>query len=92
MVRFFWITAITVIAGLILLFSYKSIELVIVLFSINFMVFGLEMTKTESKSNILLKIENIERNLNDTVSNLISPQIIKVEEKRKEILEWLNKF
>ena len=92
MVRFFWITIVTVIAGLIQLFFYKSIELVIIFFSINFMVFGLELTKTRSKSNILLKIESIERNLNDTVSNLISPQIVKIEEKRKEIIEWLNKF
>lgn len=90
--RFFWITAITIIAGLIQLFFYKSIELVVILFSINFMVFALELTKTRSHSNILLKIESIERNLNDTMSNLISPQIVKVEEKRKEIIEWLNKF
>jgi c-di-AMP phosphodiesterase-like protein len=90
--KFFWVTIITIIAGLIQLFFYKSIELVVILFSINFMVFGLELTKTRSKRNILLKIENIERNLNDTVSNLISPQIIKVEEKRKEIVEWLNRF
>ena len=92
MTRFFWITIVTVIAGLIQLFFYKSIELVVIFFSINFMVFSLEMTKTDSKSDILLKIENIERNLNDTVSSLISPRIIKVEEKRKEILEWLNRF
>jgi hypothetical protein len=90
--KFFWITAITIVAGLIQLFFYKSIELVVILFSINFMVFGMELTKTRPKSNILMKLEGIERNLNDTVSNLVSPRIVKVEEKRKEILDWLNRF
>jgi hypothetical protein len=92
MVSFFWITIMTVIAGLIQLFTSISIGLTIVLFSLNFMVFSLEMTKTETKSNVLLKIESIERYLNDVVSNLISPRIAKVREDKKEIIEWLNRF
>jgi hypothetical protein len=92
MVRFFWITAMTVIAGLFQLMFYESLELTILLFSVNFMVFGLELARTEPKGSILLKIEGIERYLNDTVSNLISPQIAKKEGNKKEIIEWLNRF
>ncbi|MFH1473359.1 MAG: hypothetical protein ABIE55_00540 [Candidatus Aenigmatarchaeota archaeon] len=92
MERFFWITMLTVIAGLFQLLFYKSIELTIILFSINFMVFGLELARTTSKRGVLLKLESIERDLNDTVSNLISPQIAKIGGSKKEIIEWLNKF
>ena len=92
MERFFWITMLTVIAGLFQLLFYKSIELTIILFSVNFMVFGLELTSSRSKRGVLLKLESIEMNLNDTVSNLISPKIAKIGENKKEIIEWLNKF
>ena len=92
MERFFWITMVTVIAGLFQLAFYKSIELTIILFSINFMVFGLELVRTRSKRGVLLKLEGIERNLNNIVSSMISPQIARMGENKKEIIEWLNKF
>lgn len=92
MERFFWITMVTVIAGLFQLAFYKSIELTIILFSINFMVFGLELVRTRSKRGVLLKLEGIERNLNNIVSSMISPKIARIGENKKEIIEWLNKF
>jgi len=92
MERFFWITLVTIAVGLIQLLFFKSLELVIILFSINFMVFGLEIGKIRSKRDIVLKLEGLERSFNDIVSNIISPKIIKTEDKRKEIIEWLNKF
>jgi len=83
---------VTIAVGLIQLLFFKSLELVIILFSINFMVFGLEIGKIRSKRDIVLKLEGLERSFNDIVSNIISPKIIKTEDKRKEIIEWLNKF
>jgi len=92
MERFFWITIMTAIAGMFQLLFFKSIELTIILFSINFMVFGLELAKTGSKRGFLLKLEGIERNLNNIVSRMISPQIARIGKDKKEIIEWLNKF
>ena len=92
MVNYLWIIAITVTVGIVQLFTVGSLELTILLFTLNFMAFSLELLKTEEGGNILLKIGNIERFLNDTVSTLVSPRIARISKDKKEILEWLNRF
>jgi len=91
MAKFFWIVIITVIAGLVQLMTYKSLEIIMILFSINFMVFGIELGKNKTKRNIIPKIEGLERTLNDIMSRLISPSLSK-REKQKKNIEWLNHF
>ena len=86
MAKFFYLI---IIAGLIQLMTYKSLEMIMILFSINFMVFGIVLGKNKTKRNIIPKLEGLERTLNDIMSRLISPSVKK---EQKRIIEWLNHF
>jgi len=86
MAKFFYLI---IIAGLIQLMTYKSLEMIMILFSINFMVFGIVLGKNKTKRNIIPKLEGLERTLNDIMSRLISPSVKK---EQKKIIEWLNHF
>ena len=91
MARYYWLIFIlTAVAGIIQLAGFRSLELTIVLFTLNFMVLAVETGKVSvNKAGILTKIEGIEMTLNDTTSNLISPSLRK---KGQEIIDWLSKF
>jgi len=78
-----------IIADLIQLITYRSFEMIMILFSINFMVFGIVLGKNKTKRNIIPKLEGLERTLNDIMSRLISPSVKK---EQKRIIEWLNHF
>jgi len=86
MSRFFWII---LIAGLVQLITYKSLEMIMILFSISFMVLAIELEKNKTKRNIIPKLEGLERSLNDIMSRLISPSVKK---EQKKIIEWLENF
>jgi hypothetical protein len=91
MARYYWIIfGLIILAALIQLAGFRSLELTIVLFSLNFMVLAVELVKPNlGKGGIMAKMEKLEMVLNDISSNLISPTLRK---KGQEIIEWLNKF
>lgn len=89
--KYYWLVfGLVAIIALIELLVAKSLELTIVLFSINFMVVVLELGgKKTGKNSLLGKLEGIEMLFNDITSNLISPDL---KRKKDEIIAWLNKF
>ena len=91
MTRYYWlIFGLVTLAALIQLAGFESLELTIVLFSLNFMVLAVELGKVKvGKAGIMANIEKLEMVLNDISSNLISPTLKK---KGQEIIEWLSKF
>lgn len=89
--KYYWVIfSLVAIAAIVQLISFKSLELTIVLFSIDFMVLLLELRKNRiSRISLINKIESLEMTFNDITSNLISPGLGK---KRQEIIDWLSKF
>ena len=63
--------------------------MIMILFSISFMVLAIELEKNKTKRNIIPKLEGLERSLNDIMSRLISPSVKK---EQKKIIEWLENF
>ena len=91
MARYYWlIFGLVILAALIQLAGFESLELTIVLFSLIFMVLVVELGMVKvGKAGIMANIEKLEMVLNDISSNLISPTLKK---KGQEIIEWLSKF
>ncbi|MFH0929620.1 MAG: hypothetical protein V1818_04725 [Candidatus Aenigmatarchaeota archaeon] len=89
--KYFWAAFGLVIAVCIAqLLTHMSLELTIVLFSIDFMILGAELLKNRAnKSLVIIKLEGIEMAFNDAASSLVSPSL---KAKGQEIIEWLNKF
>lgn len=91
MAMYFWVIFLLVIvAAVFQLAGYQSLELTVALYSVVFMVAGIEIgRKGLDKTDIIAKIEGLEMIFNDIASNLISPGLRK---KRQEIIEWLSRF
>ena len=89
--KYYWVIfGLVAIAALVQLIGFKSLELTIVLFSINFMVLLVELRKNRiGRIGLINKIESLEMTFNDITSNLISPVLGK---KWQEVIEWLSKF
>jgi ABC-type bacteriocin/lantibiotic exporter with double-glycine peptidase domain len=95
-----WILLIAVILAILGYYSYVSWNLVIGSFVIY--IFSLCLwiefeeikTKEGLKSVLTAKIENIEMSISNTVQKIDSEERIKerLMKKRKEVIEWLNKF
>jgi hypothetical protein len=91
LMKYYWlIFGLVIIAAIIQLTVFKSLEFTIILFSLDFMVLAVELGKVNiSKAEILAKVDSLEMVLNDISSNLISPTLKK---KGQEIIDWLSKF
>lgn len=95
--RFFWVLIlITIIATYFQLMFYKSLEMIITLIIIDFMVLWAyteleNKKKDKEKSNILMKIENLERLTSDLFEK-ITRRFSNKKNNKKELIEWLNKF
>jgi hypothetical protein len=89
--KYYWlIFGLVIIAAIIQLTVFKSLEFTIILFSLDFMVLAVELGKVNiSKAEIMAKVDSLEMVLNDISSNLISPTLKK---KGQEIIDWLSKF
>jgi len=95
-----WLLLIVIILSVLGYYDFISWDLVIGSFVIYVFVLGLQMEfdeikKMEDLKNILTeKIEKIERNIFYTVQKIDSEERIKerVTKKRREVIEWLNKF
>ena len=91
MASYLWILfGLIALTALLQLAGSKSLEITVMLFTVNLMVLSAEMWGSKiNKAGIIAKIENLEMALNDIASHLISPDLAK---KRQEVIEWLNKF
>jgi len=95
--KFFWILVlITIIATSFHLAYYKSLEIVIILIVIDFMVLWtyteLENNKKDKERSILLiKIENLER-LTSELFEKVTRRLSNKKNNKKELIEWLNRF
>ena len=95
-----WILLVVAIMAILGYYSYVSWDLVIGSFVIYIFSIGLRMefeeikTKEGLKSVLTAKIENIEMSISNTVQKIDSEERIKerLMKKRKEVIEWLNKF
>ena len=95
--KFFWfLVLITIIAASFQLLFYKGLEIVIILIITDFMVLWayteLENNKKDKeKSNLLIKIENLER-LTSELFEKVSRRVSNKKIDKEELIEWLNKF
>lgn len=95
-----WILLIVVILAILGYYSYVSWDLVIGSFLIYIFSLGLWIefeeikTKEGLKSVLTAKIENIEMSISNTIQKIDSEERLKerLMKKRKEVIEWLNKF
>ncbi len=90
--RFFWVLVlITIITSL-----FYKIEIILIMIVIDFIALWvyteLEYNKkSKEKSNLLTKIENLER-LTSELFEKISRRVSNKKVDKKELIEWLNKF
>jgi magnesium-transporting ATPase (P-type) len=95
-----WILLVAAIVAILGYYSYVSWDLVIGFFVIYIFSLGLwvefdEIKAMEGLKNILtLRLENVEKTISNTVQKIDSEERIKerLMKKRKEVIEWLNKF
>jgi hypothetical protein len=86
----------TIIAISFQLIFYKSLEITMMLIIIDFMILWsyteLEKNKNDKeKSNLLIKIESLER-LTSDLFDKITKRFSNKKNDKKELVEWLNKF
>jgi magnesium-transporting ATPase (P-type) len=95
-----WILLVAAIVAILGYYSYVSWDLVIGFFVIYIFSLGLwvefdEIKAMEGLKNILtLRLENVEKTISNTVQKIDSEERIRerLMKKRKEVIEWLNKF
>lgn len=95
-----WILLVAAIMAILGYYSYVSWDLVIGSFIIYIFSLGLWMefeeikTKESLKSVLTARIENIEMSISNTIQKIDSEEKIKerLMKKRREVIEWLNKF
>jgi len=95
-----WLLIIVIILAILGYYNYISWDLVIGSFVIYVFVLGLqvefdEIKKMEGLKSVLTeKIERVEKYISNTVQKIDSEERIKerVTKKRREVIEWLNKF
>jgi uncharacterized membrane protein YoaK (UPF0700 family) len=95
-----WLLIIVTILAILGFYSYISWDLVIGSFVIYVFILGLqvefdEIKKMEDLKNFLTsKLENVERNISNTVQKIDTEERIKerLVKKRREVIDWLSKF
>ncbi|NIM46743.1 MAG: hypothetical protein GTN40_01125 [Candidatus Aenigmarchaeota archaeon] len=95
--KFFWVLVlITLIITSFQLMFYKSLEMILILIIIDFMVLWTyteieNNKKDKERSSLVIKIENLER-LTSELFEKITRRFSNKQNNKKELIEWLNRF